>query len=448
MAKKTKTTITTKKHQARLEREQRQTRIIMITMIAVVVLVVGSIGYGILDQRYLQNIRPVATVNGDKISTSFFQAYTRYVRQQLINQATSSYQLAQYFGNDPQTSSYIANQLSQIQNQLAPEVIGQQTLDELINAALIKQEADRRGIVLSNADIDKGIQEAFDFYTNGTPTPTATWNPPATSVPTETATATLEPTVIATIALTETGVITGTPIGTPTITPTEAPTATPTPYTLEGFQSVYQQTVNDLQKNLEFNEQDLRQLIEMKLYREKVSEAYFAELNLPRDEEQVWARHILVNDEQTAQEVLTLLQGGEDWTKLAAQFSQDTSNKDSGGDLGWFGRGQMVSEFENAAFSLKVGEISQPIKTDFGYHIIQVLGHETRQLSPSQYQQLEDQKFNEWLAQQKDAATIKEDGSWKTRVPTTPELPTEIASFIQQALQGSQGLPQVITPSP
>ena len=220
MAKKTKTTITTKKHKARLEREQRQTRIIMISMIAVVVLVVGSIGYGILDQQYLRNIRPVATVNGDKITTAFFQAYTRYVRQQLVNQATNSYQLLQYFGNDPQTSSYVANQLGQIQNQLVPEVVGQQALDELINAALIKQEAGRRGIVLSNADIEKGIQEAFDYYSNGTPTPTATWVSPATptlsltqyalvsatptatatSVPTETATATLEPTVVATMA--------------------------------------------------------------------------------------------------------------------------------------------------------------------------------------------------------------------------------------------------------
>jgi peptidyl-prolyl cis-trans isomerase D len=466
MAKKTKTAITTKKHQARLEREQRQTRLLMIGMIVVVVLVIGSIGYGILDQQYLRNIRPVAIVNGDKITTSFFQAYTRYVRQQLINQATNSYQLLQFFGNDPQTSSYVANQLSQIQNQLVPEITGQQSLDELIGAALIKQEAARRGIVLSNADIEKGIQEAFDYYADGTPTPTATWQQPATStlsptqyalvsatptatatsVPTETATATLEPTVVATIALTETGVITETAIGTPTITPTVGPTDTPTPYTLEGFQSAYQDTVKNLQQNLDFSEQDLKQLIEMKLYRKKVSEAYFAELNLPREEEQVWARHILVNDEQTAQNVLSLYQGGEDWSQLAAQFSQDTSNKDSGGDLGWFGRGQMVSEFEKAAFSLKVGEVSQPVKTDFGYHIIQVLGHETRPLSPTQYQQLEDQKFNEWLTQARDAATIKEDSTWKDRVPTTPELPTEIVAFIQQTLQSSQGLPQVATP--
>jgi hypothetical protein len=87
MAKKTKTAIHTKKHQARLERERRQTRFLLIGMIAVVVVVLGSIGYGVLEQKYLRNIRPVATVNGDKIATNDFQAYTRYLRQQMINDA-------------------------------------------------------------------------------------------------------------------------------------------------------------------------------------------------------------------------------------------------------------------------------------------------------------------------------------------------------------------------
>jgi len=98
--------------------------------------------------------------------------------------------------------------------------------------------------------------------------------------------------------------------------------------------------------------------------------------------EQVWAQHILVDTEGEALQVLDRLSKGEDWNKIAAEVSTDSYSKDNnGGDLGWFGRGVMVKEFEDAAFSLKVGEISQPVKTAFGYHIIHILGHEFRSVN-------------------------------------------------------------------
>jgi peptidyl-prolyl cis-trans isomerase D len=459
MAKKTKTAIHTKKHQARLERERRQTRFLLIGMIAVVVVVLGSIGYGVLEQKYLRNIRPVATVNGDKIATNDFQAYTRYLRQQMINDAINSYQLLQFFGNDSQTMAYVANQLYQIQSQLDPEAAGQHALDDLINADLIKQEAARRGIVFTKADIDIAVQEAFAYYPNGTPTPTTTttWQSPATSTlsPTQyalvsatpTATATSVPTVTATSIMTATSVLTETAGGTPTITPTVGPTATPTPYTEQGFQTLYQDTLKNLQDNIDFSEENLRQIITMQLYQDKVKASVLAELNLPHEEEQVWARHILVSDEKTAQDIRARLENGEDWTTLAAEFSLDTSNKDNGGDLGWFGRGKMVSEFETAAFSLQIGEISQPVETQFGWHLIQVLGHETRPLTQAEYQQLETQKFNEFLTNLKDAAQIKIDDTWKNRVPDTPILPDQITQFIQQYLQSQQQSPTIATPA-
>lgn len=85
------------------------------------------------------------------------------------------------------------------------------------------------------------------------------------------------------------------------------------------------------------------------------------------------AAHILVKTEQEANELKGRLSNGEKFDALAKKYSLCPSGK-KGGDLGWFGRGEMVREFETAAFNNKVGDIVGPIKTQFGYHLILVKG--------------------------------------------------------------------------
>jgi len=85
---------------------------------------------------------------------------------------------------------------------------------------------------------------------------------------------------------------------------------------------------------------------------------------------QVTAKHILVNHEHEAQDLLTKLNNKEKtFEELAQSFSSCPSGK-SGGDLGTFGKGQMVQPFEEATFALEVGAVSAPVKTQFGYHLI------------------------------------------------------------------------------
>ena len=104
---------------------------------------------------------------------------------------------------------------------------------------------------------------------------------------------------------------------------------------------------------------------EMKTYFEENKDSF-------NESEQVEASHILVEKKETANEVREKLEAGEDFAELAKEYSIDTSNAENGGELGYFSKGTMVEEFENIAFSTKVGDISNPVKTDYGYHIIHV----------------------------------------------------------------------------
>ena len=83
------------------------------------------------------------------------------------------------------------------------------------------------------------------------------------------------------------------------------------------------------------------------------------------------AAHILVNSEKDAQSIMARLEKGEKFEDLAKRFSKCPS-KSKGGNLGWFNKGDMVPEFENAAFNAKKGEVVGPVKTQFGYHLILV----------------------------------------------------------------------------
>ncbi|WP_449620511.1 peptidylprolyl isomerase [Robertmurraya sp. Marseille-Q9965] len=90
------------------------------------------------------------------------------------------------------------------------------------------------------------------------------------------------------------------------------------------------------------------------------------------------ARHILVADEAKAKEVKAKLDEGGDFAELAKEYSTDTASAEAGGDLGWFGTGEMVPEFEEAAYALDVNEISAPVKSEHGFHIIQVTEKEEK----------------------------------------------------------------------
>jgi len=421
---------------SRLKKEQRQRDIILFGAITVVVLVVAVIIFGVVNEFVLKGHRAVAVVNGEKITLNQFQTNVRYSRYQLLQQYVRGYQIYQAFASDPSLAQSFADNLVQIENEMSTDnlvQLGDTILQQSIDELLISQQATQLGISVSDQEVNDSLQEAFGFYPNGTPTPTMTATPFSTPTLSATQYALVSPTPTRAITPTPgitpetptpTQGVTPTITGTPQVTATpEGPTATPTPYTLEEFQTNLTNLDNDI-RQYDLSEQDIRDAIRAGLLRDKVENNITADLK--PEEEEVWARHILVADEQTANEVLDLLNQGEDWTTLAAEYSTDTSNKDKGGDLGWFPRGQMVKEFEDVAFSLPIGTISDPVQTDFGWHIIQVLGHEVRPLTQSQFQSFKDQTFSDWLTNQNATADIQINNNWQNNVPDIPTVPVDL----------------------
>ena len=126
------------------------------------------------------------------------------------------------------------------------------------------------------------------------------------------------------------------------------------------------------------NEDDLKKMLKTGMMQEK---AAIKDVKVTEDEvkkhydeykPEIKARHILVEDEATAKEVKKKLDEGAKFEDLAKEYSKDPGSATEGGDLGWFGPGKMVPEFEEGAYKLKVNEISEPVKSENGYHIIQV----------------------------------------------------------------------------
>jgi len=407
----------TRKHLVRAERDRRMRLGLLAGSGAILAIVVGLLGYGWYQVRVLQPRQPVAEVNAELIPGGAFRSRVLFAQWNLLQQYQSLQQFLSFLGGDPETLQTYQSQLANLQLQLSdPQVLGESLLTQMVQEVLIREEAQARGIQITEADIDQSFEEAFGFFPEGTPTPEPL--PSATpGGPTAEPTATSgEPTVEPSATGEASGVqpVVGVE---ETVDANATPLPSATPYTREVYQANYDSYLSNL-KIFGVDEATVRAVREAQLYREQLRES-FADQVQP-EQEQVWARHILVADQTLADELLTRVQAGESWETLAAEFSQDESNKDQGGDLGWFTRGAMVEPFEQAAFEGAVGDVVGPVETDFGWHLIEVLGHETRSLDPDSYERELSRIFAEWMDQARQAADVVIHDNWVERLPPAP----------------------------
>jgi hypothetical protein len=196
--------------------------------------------------------------------------------------------------------------------------------------------------------------------------------------------------------------------------------------------------VKERQKDAGMSLDDYKRLITRPaLARQRARETL--EAKTPTHGEQVHAYHILLPTEDAAKDARNrIVNQGQDFQSVARDLSTDTTTKPNGGDLGYFPRGIMVKPFEDAAFSLPVNTVSEPVQTDFGWHLILVTDHAAdKEFDDAVFRQLRDKQFDDWLTAEKNKAKVQQS------VPTP--FPSPPAGF--QAPAGAPATP-TFTPGP
>ncbi len=406
MAKKNSTSTTTRKQSRLREREQEQRRIIFIALgiVAAVIVIILAFGYWRTTIAVLDDT--IATVNTVPLKVRAYQARARYNSQVILARLSQIQEaVSQFDPNDTSLQSirqYYENQYAQEQQQLIQ--VPSRALEDLIADELVRQEATRRGITVTAEEVDReieyGIKENLGYArptqtaTTG-PSPTATHTATATVTPTGTATPSISPTATATLSATLTA--------TPTLGPTETPEPTQTPLGPEAYATEVGKLTENVTK-ARYSYDDYKEIVEINLLREKLNAALGKEIKAT--EEQIHARHILVKTFEEAQAIEARLKAGEDFEKLAVELSTDPSAKTNKGDLGWAPRGNFVREFEDAAWALNPLQVSAPVTTTFGVHLIQLVEKDTaRALDEAGLARKRAGALDEWLAKIRAEAT-------------------------------------------
>jgi len=413
----------TRKQHARRTREERQERVLYYSMggiLAVIVLILGVWYYQEAIGKFNTNI---AVVNGKGITVREFQQNVRLSSNSLLSSLSQITANMQQAASDP-TLSFFAQYLEQQYSEIATQLvsIGPNQLNQMIDDELIRQEAAKRGITVSADEIEEETERQFG-YQRATRTPTAGPSPTATRTSTPTRTPTITPTFTPSPVPTMT-VAPVTPTAVPTLGPTSTPAPTVTPLSYQAYQDQKKKYLDAVAKSAQLSDQDLKRMIETYLLRQRLQEAIGK--TAATSEEQVQAQHILLKTYADALQVQERLKKGEDFAKLAEELSEDTGSKGEGGDLGWFPRGQMIKEFEDAAFALSPNQVSQPITSTYGVHIIKVIAKDAnRPLEEAVLQAKQQTAFTDWLRDTKLIAKIE-------RYYKDEYVPVEVRKVISQ----------------
>jgi parvulin-like peptidyl-prolyl isomerase len=432
--------------QSRTERDEAWVRLLVRGVSAIALFTLIVIVASLVYEQLIIPSQSVATVNGENITVAQFRERVKFERTRVLGlainreQATleQAQQLAPFYGQEPQELVQQFLQQDQqyqawVQELQLDDQLGKRVLDDLVNEKLVQQKARELNISVDEARLQQSIDTYFGYDptqvaligtpATETPTPTTTptpfVSPTPTTVPTATATPTLTPT-----PLEATAEVTAESTSEATAEATLAATLTVVPSpTLSGaeVQATYSANVTSYRTNIA-QQAEVGQGVIDDFFRHLALQDAIAQTLLIDGNKTTYvnARHILVATEEEALEIVAALQGGASFADLATASSTDTGSGANGGDLGWAPAANYVPEFATATLTLTIGEISQPIKTQFGYHIIQVRAREDRVVEQNELTQVKSQLFNRWLQDLRTAneANIQLSDNWVNFVPS------------------------------
>lgn len=401
-------------------KQQQQYQQIRLAVALIVGFILLILALGLIIEYVILPPRPVAVVNNEPISLRDWQERVRYERAVRIDRLESAYE--QLGGNSQQLQQFFAQDFQLL---LSPPALGNAVLQQMINEALIRQAAAERGLTVSDAAVQQEIEEQFNFFGGGLPTPSAT--PTQTPVPT--------PSITPLPTATEAGATpapTSTPI--PTVAPqptTVAPTATPV--SQESFDEQFQELLDTLQQ-AGLGEETYQQIVYNGLLQEQFLEVLAAEQGVEESEEQVSLFFLSFASEEAAVEALAQVQASgylTTWNSLRST-TPTTSTVTLVREIQWTPRQTLEDSFgttfAEAAFSLAVDTPSEVISSESSagtvrYYLINVRGREVRPLPEATLLTRQQEALTTWLDEQNLAGGVEIFSIWESRVPNRPIFP-------------------------
>jgi len=301
----------------------------------------------------------IATVNGVKVPLAAYQKEIRY--WQTLGQRSLEELGLQRAALDPEDENYSVmldyydRAIAQAQQDLESYSIQMQALQVLVSDELIRQGAERMGLVVSEPEILSEIYRVFDTGLGGTSSALDNGDNASLSQ--------------------------------------------------EQQEKNYRSAVARAEEEFDVNEEEFRGLLRRQALRAKFARALAQQL--PSAVEQVHIRHILVAEEEEAVVVVDRLAKGEDFAAVAAEVSLDQRTKDEGGDLGWFPRGTYVPVFEDRVFALESEGDIDIVKDSSGFHVVMLVERDDRRpLPPAMLEYQHRNAIADWLQKQRAQSDI------------------------------------------
>jgi parvulin-like peptidyl-prolyl isomerase len=419
------------------ERDAAAQRLIVMVIIGAVAIIAVLLAIAFIADGIIRPSQTVATVNGENISVGEYQKRVRIERgihimliNDILNDIVQENDVTvEDAGNFVLQQEPYASWWNELNTS---DVMGLRVLDDMVDDRLVEAAAAELGVTVTDEDVDAYVDELIGYdpeqvaligsEPTETPEPTVTPTPFVSPTPTIEPTATVEPTATATVEG-ATAVPTATQTSTPA--PTEAVPTRSADEVRTQFENQKRSFISEVASMAGASEAEVREVLRLRALRDTIGEELTAaDGDEDAEETTLYAdvRHILVETEEEALDIIEALNAGESFAALAKAVSTDTGSGANGGELDWTPVAGFVEPFANAVRDAEIGEIVGPVESEFGFHIIQVRAKEERAAEEGQIDRANQLAFEAWLEDVRAQAEglYSTTSAWASNIPQSP----------------------------